>query len=166
MAEKLSHIDSRGNAHMVDVGQKPVTNRIAAARSSVTMSTHAFESVVKGSVPKGDVLSVVRIAGMQAAKKTSDLIPLCHPLPIEQIEIEIEPDKNSASFTITATVRCSGKTGVEMEALTAVSVAALTMYDMCKSLDKSITITDICLLSKSGGESGTYTRSDTEVSSS
>lgn len=158
MTGKLSHIDSQGNAKMVNVGEKKVTGRTAAAQSRVSMDKNVFEQVAGGTIPKGDVLSAVRIAGIQAAKRTYELIPLCHPLQIESVAIDITPDSGTSSFCITAKVSCSGKTGVEMEAMTAASVAALTLYDMCKSLDRSIEITDIYLLRKSGGKSGTYIR--------
>ena len=158
MTGKLSHIDSQGNANMVNVGEKEVSKRTAAAQCRVVMDKDVFEKVAGGTIPKGDVLSAVRIAGIQAAKRTYELIPLCHPIQIESVAIDIAPDPGTSSFCITANVSCSGKTGVEMEAMTAASVAALTLYDMCKSLDKSIKITDLYLLRKSGGKSGTYIR--------
>ena len=160
MSNRLSHLDKQGQARMVNVGDKPVTRRTAAAQGCVRMSKKAYETVLKQDVPKGDVFAAARIAGIQAAKKTSGLIPLCHPLPLDSIEIDITPEDENTSFVITAVVSCSAKTGVEMEALTAVSVAALTMYDMCKSIDRSIEITGIRLLSKTGGKSGTYEREE------
>ena len=155
---KMTHIDEKGKVRMVNVGEKPVTQRTAVARGTVMMNKHTFEKVLDGDVPKGDVFAAARIAGIMAAKKTPELIPLCHPLSIDSVEIDIRPDKKNSSFIVTAMVSCTGKTGVEMEALTAVSTAALTMYDMCKSLDKSIEITGIHLLKKTGGKSGEYVR--------
>ena len=155
---KMTHIDEKGKVRMVNVGEKPVTQRTAVARGTVMMNKHTFEKVLDGDVPKGDVFAAARIAGIMAAKKTPELIPLCHPLFIDSVEIDIRPDKKNLSFIVKATVSCTGKTGVEMEALTAVSTAALTMYDMCKSLDKSIEITGIHLLKKTGGKSGDYVR--------
>ncbi|MCH7782456.1 cyclic pyranopterin monophosphate synthase MoaC [candidate division KSB1 bacterium] len=155
---KMTHIDEKGKVRMVNVGEKPVTQRTAVARGTVMMNKHTFEKVLDGDVPKGDVFAAARIAGIMAAKKTPELIPLCHPLFIDSVEIDIRPDKKNSSFIVKATVSCTGKTGVEMEALTAVSTAALTMYDMCKSLDKSIEITGIHLLKKTGGKSGDYVR--------
>lgn len=155
---ELTHLDDKGKARMVDVGEKPVTRRTAVAQGSVVMDRKTFDRVLKGDNPKGDVFAAARIAGIQGAKKTSELIPLCHPLPIDSVKVDISPDDKTSSFIITAEASCSGKTGVEMEALTAVSVAALTLYDMCKSIDKSIRITDIKLLKKTGGKSGVYER--------
>jgi len=155
---KMTHIDDKGKARMVNVGEKPVTKRTAVAQGTVVMSKKTFEKVLDGDVPKGDVFAAARIAGIMAAKKTPELIPLCHPLSIDSVEIDINPDEKNSSFIVKATVSCNGKTGVEMEALTAVSTTALTMYDMCKSLDKSIEITGIHLLKKTGGKSGEYVR--------
>lgn len=156
MSKRMSHLDARGQARMVDVGDKPVTHRTAVAQGRVTMNKEAYDRVLEQDVPKGDVFAAARIAGIQAAKKTSELIPLCHPLPVDSIAIDITPEDENTSFVITAAVSCSAKTGVEMEALTAVSIAALTMYDMCKSIDRSIEITGIHLIRKTGGKSGTY----------
>ncbi len=156
---KLSHVDAQGRARMVDVGEKAVTAREAVATGAVRMSPEVLRLLVAGQMPKGDVLAVARVAGIMAAKKTPDLIPLCHPLPISAVSVEFTPQEDAGIIAIEARVRVEGKTGVEMEALTAVSVAALTIYDMCKAVDKGIVISDICLLKKTGGKSGTYERS-------
>jgi cyclic pyranopterin phosphate synthase len=153
---KLSHLDAKGAAHMVDVSAKPVTARAAEAEATVKLSAEAFAAVIDGTAPKGDVLATARIAGIMAAKKVPDLIPLCHPLAITKAAIEFEPDATRHAFRIIATVATSGQTGVEMEALTAASVAALTLYDMIKAVDKSAVIETVRLLSKSGGKSGDY----------
>lgn len=153
----LTHIDESGAAHMVDVADKAESKRIATAEGRITMKATTLKQIIKGDMPKGDVIGTARIAGIMAAKRTHDLIPLCHPLPISKVKIEIEADGYEA-LVITATVGVSGKTGVEMEALTAVSVAGLTLYDMAKAIDKDMVIGDIRLLHKSGGKSGTYSR--------
>ena len=153
---KLSHLDEKGAAHMVDVSHKPVTAREATAEATILVSAEAFAAVSEGTSPKGDVLAVARIAGIMAAKKVPDLIPLCHPLAIAKAAIEIEPDSVRNAFRIQASVATSGQTGVEMEALTAASVAALAFYDMIKAVDKSAMIENIRLLTKSGGKSGDY----------
>ena len=152
MEDKFSHIDKRGAASMVDVSAKANNARVARAAARVRLGVNIVNLLRDGAVAKGDVLAAARIAGIQAAKKTSELIPLCHLLPLDKVgvEFEFEPE----TVVITSTCKCSGKTGVEMEALTAVSVAALTIYDMCKSLDKAIVIEDMRLLEKSGGKSG------------
>ena len=155
---KLSHIDAQGRAQMVDVADKAVTLREAIATGTVHMRPEVLHMIVAGQIPKGDVLSVARVAGIMAAKKTSELIPLCHPLPITLINIDFFPDEEHDTIAIEARVRVEGKTGVEMEALTAVSVAALTIYDMCKAADKNMVISGICLQKKTGGKSGTYQR--------
>lgn len=147
---------------MVDVGDKPVTQRSASAESFVTMTAECLKLVTEGAHHKGDVFAVARIAGIQAAKKCSDLIPLCHPLPLTKINVVLEADTQRGGIHITATCGLAGRTGVEMEALTAASVAALTVYDMCKAVDKSMTIGPTRLLSKEGGRSGTWQRNDTE----
>jgi cyclic pyranopterin phosphate synthase len=152
----FSHLDSSGNAHMVDVGDKAVTRRRAVARAVVTMSDATSRAIAEGELPKGDVLAVARIAGIQAAKRTSDLIPLCHPIMISKVSVELAV--RSGAVDIEAVVETAGQTGVEMEALTACSVAALTLYDMCKSADKNMVISDIALWEKSGGRSGDYLR--------
>ena len=146
---KLSHLDAKGAAHMVDVSAKAVTSREATAEATVTLSAEAFAAVMEGTAPKGDVLAAARIAGIMAAKKTSDLIPLCHPLSLTSVEIELNCAPTTSSVEITATCRLNGRTGVEMEALTGASVAALTVYDMCKALSHDIRIERVRLLSKS-----------------
>ncbi|TDO99973.1 cyclic pyranopterin monophosphate synthase MoaC [Marinomonas balearica] len=151
----LSHLDAKGQAHMVDVGSKEVTERSATARALVEMKPETLLKVIDGGLPKGDVLATVRIAGIQAAKKTSDLVPLCHPLMLTKITLDIEAI-NETQIEIRCTCKLSGKTGVEMEALTGVSVAALTLYDMCKAVDKGILIKETCLLTKTGGKSGDW----------
>ena len=151
---KLSHFDDQGQAHMVDISDKENTDRIAVATGRVTMGKVAFDLMQSGNAKKGDVLGTARLAGIMAAKKTSDLIPLCHPIPITKIAIDFAPDESTHSVEISATVKTSGKTGVEMEALTAVNVTALTIYDMLKAVDKTMTITDITLRLKDGGKSG------------
>ncbi|WP_010542969.1 cyclic pyranopterin monophosphate synthase MoaC [Sphingomonas elodea] len=150
----LTHLDETGAAHMVDVGGKAVTVREAVARGRITMSAQAATAIRDGSVKKGDVLATARIAGIMAAKKTSELIPLCHPLPLTRVAIELDLD--DSGVTATATAATEGKTGVEMEALTAVSVTLLTLYDMAKALDKSMVLGDIRLLAKTGGKSGDW----------
>lgn len=156
--KRLSHVDAQGRARMVDIAEKPVTHREAIAKGTVHLTPKVLHLIVSGQMPKGDVLAVARVAGIMAAKKTPELIPLCHPLPITSINIEFTPNENQSTITIAATVKVEGKTGVEMEALTAVSVAALTIYDMCKAVDKGIVIADVCLMKKTGGKSGTYVR--------
>jgi cyclic pyranopterin phosphate synthase len=150
----FSHLNESGQAHMVNVGEKAVTNRRAVARCVVTMLTSTTDAIASGSLPKGDVLATARIAGIQGAKRTSDLIPLCHPLMLSGVSVDITVQ--SGSVVIEATVETSGQTGVEMEALTACSVAALTLYDMCKSADKTMEIGQLALWEKSGGRSGDF----------
>ncbi|MET4897618.1 cyclic pyranopterin monophosphate synthase MoaC [Sphingomonadaceae bacterium jetA1] len=150
----LTHLDEDGSARMVDVGSKAMTVRQAVAQGRITMSREAAAAIAAGSVQKGDVLAVARVAGIMAAKKTSDLIPLCHPLPLSKVEIDLALDENG--ITATATAAITGQTGVEMEALTAVSATLLTVYDMAKALDKRMMIGDIRLLSKTGGKSGDW----------
>lgn len=154
----FSHLDARGHARMVDVGSKDVTQRRAVARGRITMTAATAQALAAGTLPKGDVLAVARVAGIQAAKKTSDLIPMCHPLMLSSVAVDLTVVADGVE--IVATVETSGQTGVEMEALTACSVAALTLYDMCKSADKSMVISDIALWEKSGGRSGDYRRAD------
>ncbi len=151
---QLSHLDAQGHAHMVDVGAKDDTAREAIARGTLLMQAETLALIMGGGAPKGDVLATARIAGIMAAKKTSDLIPLCHPLMLSKVSVEITPDSQHSALQIEATVRTTGKTGVEMEALTAVSVAALTLYDMCKAIDRGMRLTDIRLAQKRGGKSG------------
>ncbi|BAY75511.1 molybdenum cofactor biosynthesis protein C [Nostoc linckia NIES-25] len=152
----LTHLDDRGQAHMVDVSEKAPTVRQAVAAAKVRMLATTFAAIQAGNVPKGDVLGTVRLAGIMGAKQTAALIPLCHPLPLQKIAIEVIPDPQLPGYEIQATVKTKAETGVEMEALTAVSVAALTLYDMAKGLEKSIQIESIRLISKSGGKSGDY----------
>ena len=152
----LSHFDDRGQAHMVDVSGKPVTDRVAVAVGAVRMTAETLSLITEGRAEKGDVLSVARLAGIMAAKKTADLIPLCHPLPITRVALELTADPTLPGVRIEATVKTSGQTGVEMEALTAVSVAALTIYDMCKAIDRGMRIEAVRLLRKEGGRSGTF----------
>jgi cyclic pyranopterin monophosphate synthase len=154
--EKLSHVDAQGQAQMVDVTPKLATTREATAEGLITMHPDAYAAVVGGNAPKGDVLGTARIAAIMAAKKTSDLIPLCHPLPIGSVKVEITPEPTLPGFRLAATVKLTGTTGVEMEALTAVSVGLLTLYDMSKALDKSMVIREVRLLSKKGGKSGDW----------
>ena len=156
---ELTHLDEDGRASMVDVGHKDTTSREAVAEGSVMMAAATLAAIRDGAVPKGDVLSSARIAGIMAAKRTPDLIPLCHPLPLTKISVEFEIDEQESRVVIVATVRCNGRTGVEMEALTAVSVAALTIYDMAKALEKRMTIGGVRLLEKRGGKSGDWQRS-------
>lgn len=156
---KLSHVDARGRARMVDVAAKNVTVREAIATGVVRMAPQLLRLITTGQMPKGDVLAAARIAGIMAAKKTPELIPLCHPLPLASVKVEFTPDEAAGTIGIEARVKVEAKTGVEMEALTAVSVAALTIYDMCKAVDKGIVISDICLQKKTGGKSGVYVRS-------
>lgn len=155
----LTHFDATGNAVMVDVSAKPVTDRIATARGRVVMQPETLATIVAGSAKKGDVLGVARLAGIMAAKRTSDLIPLCHPLPIAAVTIELRPDPAEHAVEIEATVRTTGQTGVEMEALTAASIAALTVYDMCKSVDRGMRIEAIRVVHKAGGKSGEFQQS-------
>ncbi|MBA4489516.1 cyclic pyranopterin monophosphate synthase MoaC [Paracoccus sp. S1E-3] len=151
----LTHFDKQGQAHMVDVSTKPVTDREATAEGHVIMLPETL-ALAQGGAAKGDVLGVARLAGIMAAKRTSDLIPLCHPLPITKVALELLPDPELPGIRVTATVRTSGQTGVEMEALTAVAVACLTVYDMLKAAEKGMRIENIRLLRKTGGKSGTY----------
>jgi cyclic pyranopterin monophosphate synthase len=155
MAE-LTHFDTKGDAHMVDVSGKPVTTRIATASGRVKMLPETLEKITKGDAAKGDVLGVARLAGIMGCKQTAALIPLCHPLPISKVTLDLQADKATSSVVITSTVKTSGQTGVEMEALTAVSVAALTVYDMLKAVDRAMLITDIKVTLKDGGKSGRY----------
>lgn len=152
----LSHFDDQGHAHMVDVSEKPVTARIAVARGAVRMTAATLAMITEGRAKKGDVLGVARLAGIMAAKKTADLIPLCHPLPITKVAIDLTPDASLPGIIVEATVKTGGQTGVEMEALTAVSVACLTIYDMIKAVEKSMSIESIHLVLKDGGKSGRY----------
>ncbi len=157
---ELTHFDADGNAAMVDVSKKKETERVATASGSITLSQQAYDLVKSGSMAKGDVLGVARIAGIMAAKKVDSLIPLCHPLAVTKTHIDFTYLDQKKQIVIEATVGITGKTGVEMEALTAVSVSALTIYDMCKAVDKAMLISDICLQKKTGGKSGTFIRSE------
>ncbi len=159
---RLSHVDEQGHARMVDVSSKDVTSRQATARGRVVMQPDTLAMIVEGRAPKGDVLATARIAGIMAAKRTHELIPLCHPLPISGVTVDLTPSSGgdgagAVAIEVEATVRVSGQTGVEMEALTAVSVAALTVYDMCKAVDRGMRIEGIRLVAKSGGKSGDFT---------
>ena len=156
MADDLTHFDSEGNAVMVDVTDKNVTAREATAGGSVLMKAETLKTIMDQGVKKGDVLSVAQLAGIMGAKRTADLIPLCHPLDLSSVTVDLTCDPDRNTVDITATAKITGKTGVEMEALTAVTVAALTVYDMCKAIDKGIRLTDIRLIKKTGGKSGTY----------
>ena len=153
---ELTHLDADGRAHMVDVGEKQVTRREAVARGTVLMRPETLQLIVAGGLPKGDVLAVARVAGIMAAKRAPDLIPLCHPLPLTHVDVRATVEDDGVALQ--AEVSTNAQTGVEMEALTAVSVAALTIYDMCKALEKGMTITDIRLEHKTGGKSGDYER--------
>ncbi|NJO79925.1 MAG: cyclic pyranopterin monophosphate synthase MoaC [Cyanobacteria bacterium RM1_2_2] len=155
-AQPLSHLDQQGQAQMVDVSAKAATVRTAIAAGRIRMSPATFEAIQSGNAPKGDVLGTARLAGIMAAKQTANLIPLCHPLPLQKVEVQILPDPALPGYEIRAEVRTKAETGVEMESLTAVSVAALTLYDMAKALEKSIQIEAIYLVQKTGGKSGDY----------
>lgn len=155
---KLSHVDERGRAHMVDVGEKAVTSRVAVARGAVRMKPETAAKIADGQIAKGDVVATARIAGVMAAKKTGELIPLCHPLPVEYVDVRVDVDAGAGRVGLEAEARINAKTGIEMEALTAVSVAGLTIYDMCKAIDRSMVIEDVCLVRKSGGRSGDWVR--------
>ncbi|QEX22311.1 cyclic pyranopterin monophosphate synthase accessory protein [Hypericibacter adhaerens] len=155
---RLTHFDEAGRAHMVDVSAKAATRRVAVASGHVTVSKETMRLIRAGQVKKGDVLSVAELAGIMGAKKTSELIPLCHPLALSAVSVVLKPNPRQSRIEITATVRTTGPTGVEMEALTAVSVAALTVYDMCKAADRAMVLGDIRLEHKSGGKSGVYER--------
>ena len=155
---KLSHFDRQGRARMVDVGSKPPTQRTAVASGRVVMKAETLRRIMDKEIEKGDVLGVARVAGIMAAKRTGEVIPLCHPLNIDSVEIFFQPDAERSEVRIETKVRSTGKTGVEMEALVATAVSALTIYDMCKSIDRGMEISEIMLLKKSGGKSGTYIR--------
>ena len=154
MANKLTHLDEQGRAHMVDVGAKPDTERIAVARGEIHMKKETLDLIRAGQIKKGDVLTIAQIAGITASKRTSELIPLCHPLPLTKVDVDLTIDESLPGVVITATTKTVGKTGVEMEALTAVSVAALTVYDMAKAVEKTMRIQNIRLIEKHGGQSG------------
>ncbi len=156
MTDKLNHFDSKGNAIMVDVTEKNVTERKAIAKGKIFVNDETYKRILDGNMTKGDVLGVARIAGIMATKKTSDLIPMCHPLMLTKSQIDFEFNEKEKSITAISTVKLSGKTGVEMEALTGVNVALLTIYDMCKAIDKNMVISDIHLVEKTGGKSGNF----------
>jgi cyclic pyranopterin phosphate synthase len=158
VTDRLTHVDEHGAAHMVDVADKAVTHRRAVAQATVHMRPETLAMIVEGRAPKGDVFAVARVAGIMAAKRTSDLIPLCHPLSLTHASVELEPLE--AAVRVTATVETDGKTGVEMEALAAASVASLTLYDMCKAVDRGMTVDGLGVLAKEGGKSGTWTRKE------
>lgn len=153
---KLTHFDADGKAIMVDVGDKETTRRVAVARGEVLMNSATLDRILDKQVGKGDVLGVARLAGIMAAKKTSELVPLCHPLLINSVEVDFTPDRDKSMVVVEATVKVNGQTGVEMEALTAVSVAALTIYDMCKAVDKTMSLNNVRLVEKEGGRSGHF----------
>jgi cyclic pyranopterin phosphate synthase len=155
---KLTHFDDRGRAHMVDVGAKPMTQRRAIAEGRIAMSAETLGLIISGGHKKGDVIGIARIAGIMAAKRTADLVPLCHPIALTRVEIECEPDTDRSEVYCRATVETQGQTGVEMEALTAVQITLLTIYDMCKAVDRGMTMSQIQLVEKSGGKSGTWQR--------
>jgi len=157
---RLTHFDEHGKARMVDVSAKAETDRVAVASGAVLVAPATLKLIMEGGAKKGDVLAVAQLAGIMAAKRTAELIPLCHPLPLASVEVSLSCDPARNAVDIAATCRTTGKTGVEMEALTAVSVAALTVYDMCKAVDRSMVLTDIKLEHKSGGKSGTFDRQD------
>jgi cyclic pyranopterin monophosphate synthase len=154
----FTHFDASGNATMVDVSAKPVTARTATARARIFMNPETLAMIEAGTAEKGDVLGVARLAGIMAAKRTSELIPLCHPLPITAVAVDLTPDRQANAIDIAATVRTTGQTGVEMEALTAASVAALTVYDMCKAVDRGMRIEGVRVVHKAGGKSGEFTQ--------
>ena len=154
---RLTHLDAEGNAHMVDVSEKHVTSRTATAKATVEMLPDTLRLILEGKAKKGDVIATARIAGIMAAKRTHELIPLCHPLMISKVTVDFAPDEARSLIEVSATVKVEGKTGVEMEALTACSVACLTLYDMCKAVDRAIKITNMRLVEKSGGKSGHFT---------
>ena len=158
MSGRLTHLDQDGKARMVDISTKQESEREAVAEGRVSMRPGTLALILAGDVPKGDVMAVARIAGIMAAKRTADIVPLCHPLALASVQVELEADEGASAVAIRARCRLKGRTGVEMEALTAVTAAALTVYDMCKSVDRSMTLENIRLLSKSGGRSGRYER--------
>jgi len=158
--DQLNHFNQRGEAHMVDVGEKNITQRIAIAEGTIRMQSETLQRIIQGSHKKGDVLGVARIAGVMAAKKTADLIPLCHPLQLTHVDIQLNADEKEQSVHCVVEVKTDGKTGVEMEALTAVQITLLTIYDMCKAMDRGMSMSDIALVKKSGGKSGDWISDD------
>jgi len=159
-APGLTHVDGSGRARMVDVGDKAVTRRVAVARGAVRMLPETAERIAANQIAKGDVLATARLAGVMAAKRTGELIPLCHPLPLDFVDVQLTVDRKQGRVGIEAEARIVARTGIEMEALTAVTVAALTIYDMCKAIDRGMVIEDVCLTKKSGGRSGDWVRKD------
>lgn len=157
MAGGLTHLNEKGEAHIVDIGDKAITRRRAVAQARISGQAETIATILEGGLKKGDALAVARMAGIMAAKKTSDLIPLCHPIPLTKVSVEIEGD-GATSILVRATAETTGQTGVEMEALTAASVTALTLYDMAKAIDRAMVISDLCLVEKSGGKSGDFVR--------
>ena len=160
----LTHLDERGQARMVDVGEKQVTERVCVARGEVRMAAETLQRIADGEIPKGDVLATARLAGIQACKRTDEWIPLAHPVPVDSVDLELRPDPPAERVRIEAKVRAHARTGVEMEALVAVAAAGLTIYDMCKAVDRAMTVEAIRLVSKSGGKSGPWRRPGEEVS--
>jgi cyclic pyranopterin phosphate synthase len=158
MSEELTHLDDRGRARMVNVGEKRVTHRVCIARGAVRMASETLARIVEGRVAKGDVLATARIAGIQAAKRTGEWIPLAHPMPLDSVEVQLEPSGDGTALMIEARVEAHWKTGVEMEALVAVSAAGLTVYDMCKAVDREMVVDQVRLVAKQGGKSGTFLR--------
>ncbi|MBT7312921.1 MAG: cyclic pyranopterin monophosphate synthase MoaC [Halieaceae bacterium] len=156
--DRLTHLDDAGQAHIVDISDKAITTRVATATSCLRMQPETLSAIVADDLPKGDVMAVARVAGIQAAKKCAELIPLCHPLPLSSVEIDLQPDQDLPGVRITVTCKVTGQTGIEMEALTAASVAALTLYDMCKAIDRGMSIEMTQLVSKTGGASGEWQR--------
>ncbi|MEY4641825.1 MAG: hypothetical protein RLZZ227_1819 [Pseudomonadota bacterium] len=154
----LTHLDDKGQARMVDVGDKAVTSRVATAEAVISMLPQTLRMIIEGGHKKGDVFAVARIAGIQAAKKCSDLIPLCHPLQLSSVHVELQADENTSEVRVLATCKLNGQTGVEMEALTAATIAALTVYDMCKAVDRGMVVHSVQLLEKAGGKSGRWQR--------
>jgi cyclic pyranopterin phosphate synthase len=157
---ELSHLDAEGRARMVDVGDKPITRRECVARGAVRMAAETVARIAEGRIPKGDVLATARLAGIQAAKRTGEWIPLCHSLPLDAVEVDLIPDAGNGRVTIQATARAQARTGVEMEALVAVAAAGLTIYDMCKAVDRGMVVDAVHLVRKSGGKSGRWERTD------
>ncbi len=158
MSAKLTHLDEQGRARMVDVGGKDVTERVCTARAEVRMARATLDAITSGSTPKGDVFATARLAGILAAKRTGEWIPLAHPMPLDAVEVHLAPDAAAGCVRVEATVRAHWRTGVEMEAMVAVSAAGLTIYDMCKAMDRGMSVTDVRLVRKSGGKSGVWTR--------
>ena len=158
MTDSITHLDEQGRARMVDVGEKAVTERVCVARGEVHLAAETLAAISEGRTPKGDVFATARIAAIQAAKRTDQWIPLCHPIALESIEVDLVPDTSGPCVRVEATVRAHARTGVEMEALVAVTAASLTIYDMCKAIDRGMTVSDVRLVSKQGGKSGIWAR--------